>query len=159
MGNLSENFNKDQFACKCGQCRNEMRISLTLIGILEDLAAFKKIPLTVTKGYVCGSTQDQADIVKKNYHALGKAVDISVTPEKLIETFRYLETFPEITGLGINIKENFIHIDLRDKEPIKWVYLNNEYAELTPELRNKYGLGDDVLKQSIPAPVTIEVNI
>lgn len=159
MGNLSENFNKEQFACNCGQCNKEFRISLTLIGILEDLAAVKKIPLTIKKGYVCGSTQDQADIVKKNYHALGKAVDISTAPDKLIETFRYLETFPEITGLGINLKENFIHIDLRDKEPIKWIYLNNEYTELSTEIRSKYGLGDDVQKQSIPAPATIEVNI
>jgi len=159
MGNLSENFNKEQFACQCGQCNKELRISLTLIGILEDLVAFKKLPIKIKKGYVCGSTQDQADIVKKNYHALGKAVDISVEPGKLIETFRYLETFPEINGLGINIKENFIHIDLRDKEPIKWVYEGNEYSELTPALRQKYNLGDNVSKNNIPAPATLEVNI
>lgn len=159
MGNLSENFNKADFSCHCGKCDQEFRMSMTLIGIVEDLTAFKKIPLKIKKGFVCGSNQDQTDIVKKNYHAMGKAIDIAVPPERLIETFNYLETFPEINGLGINLKENFIHIDLRDKEPIKWIYLNNEYTELTPDLRKKYNLGENIQKQSIPAPATLEVNI
>ena len=50
MGNLSEHFNKEDLSCRCGQCRNDFRMSLTLIGILEDV----RIKLNERVDIVCG---------------------------------------------------------------------------------------------------------
>ncbi len=159
MGNLSEHFNKEQFACICGECQREFKISLTLVGILEDVWTKFNLPLTIKKAYICEAAHEKETAIKKNYYSLGKAVRFSVPKDKLITVFRYLETFPEITGLGINIEDSFIHIDLREKEHNKWIYNRSEEIELTAANRGRYELGDNVERQSIPEPATLELNI
>jgi hypothetical protein len=157
MGNLSEHFNNQDFACTCGQCRNEYSISLTLVGILEDVACKFALQPTITRGYVCDTNEIKEIGPKKNYHGNGKAVDFTVPKEKIAEVFRYLETFPEISGLGLDPQAGSIHVDLRDKEPVTWIVHRGEQDAITPELREQYGLGESVKKDQIPASLTIEL--
>ncbi len=160
MGNISEHFSKEDFVCNCGECQKEFRMSLTLIGILEDVIATLNTKLIVVKGYQCDYTTNKEETIKKNYHKLGKALHITTeSKEEFIKVFRYLERFPEITGLGINFNEKYIHIDLRDKEPYKYVIEKDQDLELTDALREKYELGEPVLRDQIPEPKTIETAV
>jgi hypothetical protein len=159
MGNLSEHFNKEDFSCRCNTCRNEYRMSLTLVGILEDLTIKLAVPLKIIRGFVCENAEISEQGPKKNYHSSGKAVDFSLPPGKLIEAFRYLETFPEITGLGVDLENNYIHVDLREKDPTKWSFRRGDQQPLTPELRSQQGLGENVEKTKVPDSVSLELPV
>ncbi|MDR1113670.1 MAG: hypothetical protein LBL50_01095 [Candidatus Margulisbacteria bacterium] len=158
MGNLSEHFDSNMFVCRCDKCQQEVKISLTLVGILEDVWAKFKQPLTIKRAYVCDNVELEEPGPKRNYHGIGKALDISAAEEKFLpEIFRYLETFPEITGLGYDPERKYIHLDLREKEPGKWLYQRNVEKELTPELRAQYGLGDDVAADRAQKSLSLEL--
>ncbi|MDR1453931.1 MAG: hypothetical protein LBJ25_08180 [Candidatus Margulisbacteria bacterium] len=161
MGSLSEHFDSNMFVCRCGQCRQEVKVSLTLVGVLEDVWAKFNQPLTVKRAYVCDNVELEEPGPKRNYHGIGKAVDISAAAEFLPEIFRYLETFPEITGLGYDPDRQYIHLDLREKEPAKWLYQHGAEKELTPELRAQHGLGAGVTadrgKKSVSLDMPLEV--
>ena len=160
MGNLSEHFDKDVFICRCGKCRQELRISLTLVGILEDIWVKFNQPLQVQRGFVCDQIEIEEPGPKRNYHGMGKALDFTVQDTKqLPEIFRHLESFPEITGLGYDPDKNYIHIDLREKEAVKWIYQYGLEKEITPELRQRYDLGEDISADRSKGPVTIETEI
>jgi len=160
MTNLSEHFAKEVFACQCGQCRKELRISLTLVGILEDVWLKFNQPLLIKRGFMCDQVENEEPGQKRNYHGTGKAVDFSTQDTQLLpEIFRYLETFPEISGLGYDPDRGYIHIDLREKEPVKWLYRRREEKELTPELREQYGLGAEVHTDRSKKSITIDVPV
>ena len=160
MGNLSESFDNAAFACKCGKCDGEFKISLTLVGILEDVTLKFQQPLIIRRGFFCDQTEIDESGPKRNYHGIGKAVDISVENLQLLpEIFRYLEAFPEITGLGYDPDRGYIHIDLREKEPTKWLYQRGEEKELTPELRARYGLGEAVVVDCRPESVSLDMDL
>lgn len=122
-----------------------MKMSLTLVGILEDISVKYQKKLLIVQGFACDEAIENEPGPKKNYHGAGKALDIGFEKEIIVEAFRYLETFPEISGLGLDLQNNYIHIDLREKEPVRWVYVKNCEVPLTDENRNDYGLGEPVV--------------
>jgi len=140
---ITESYTKEDLSCKCGECNNRFKMSLFLIGVLESLKLKLDDKPEVIKGYICEEAASKMAITKKSYHVLGKAIDFKVPKEKMAEAFRYLESVPEVTGLGIDPENGFIHIDTRDKEPQKWVYQKGEQKDLVPELRSKYQLGEE----------------
>jgi len=144
MGNLSEHFSYRDFSCKCGGCRNQVRVHLGLVGALEAIMEhFKKIP-RITEAFRCEIVCEKRDLQKKNSHRLGKAAHIYIEGVPINELFNFAETVPEIRGIGYYPSEKVIHIDTRylDKgeEKDKWVKEGAKIMELTPELRSKYGL-------------------
>jgi len=142
---ISETFMKSDFSCKCGECKESFRMSLALVGVLESVALKFELKPNITKGFLCENAASKLESIKKNYHAMGKAVDFQVPKEKLVEVFKYLETLPEIRGLGIDYEKDNIHIDTREKEPVKWAKINGEREDLTKEIRDRYGFGDEIV--------------
>jgi hypothetical protein len=160
MAKLSEHFSKEDFACRCGQCPKDMRMSLTLIGILEDVRTKFQERLDIVTGFLCDSAEPQESGPKKNYHASGKAIDFTLTnKERLIDVFRYLESFPELSGLGLDPQNKYIHIDLREKEPVKWVYAKGEEIVVTDGNRAELGLGDPVVPMAGYTSVSLELPV
>ncbi len=141
---ISENFRLSDFSCRCPECNQSFKMSMSLIGVLEAIVGRFGIRVDVVKGFICEAAANKLEIIKKSYHAMGKAVDIRVPKDKLVEVFRYLESLPEVRGLGIDLENSTIHIDSREKEPQKWLNLKGERAEITAELRSRYELGDDI---------------
>jgi hypothetical protein len=141
MGNLSENFNHKDFACKCGKCRNEYRIHLGLVGILENIAVhFKKRP-KVLAGFYC---EDQIEAMKRekiSWHAKGKAAHITIDGVPAAEIFKYAETIEGVNGLGLYLDDNAVHLDTRPIEKKEsWVKDKGKYYPLTADKRASYGL-------------------
>jgi len=141
---ISENFVKDDFVCKCGECNQSFKMSLALVGVLEAVALRFETKPEITKGFICEKAKEKLEVIKKSYHAMGKAVDFKVPKEKIVEIFKYLETLPEIRGLGIDYEKSIIHIDTREKDPVKWAKINGEREDLTKAIRDKYGFGDEI---------------
>ena len=144
MGNLSEHFSNKDFLCRCGECKDAVRIHLGLIGALEAITEyFRKTP-TIHEAYRCDIYNEKHNIQKKNSHRLGKAAHISLQNVELKDLFNFAQTLQEIRGIGFNPSENLLHIDTRtlDKDENKEVWLKDgsKITPMTEEMRSRYGL-------------------
>jgi len=142
MGNLSENFNNKDFTCKCQGCRGgkEYKIHLGLVGILEQISShFKKTP-KILAAYRCEESTEKLAGAKRSIHNMGKAVHIMIDGVSLPELYNFAKDIPEIGGIGIYPKDNFIHIDTRAGERVEWVKEGDAYNSLTLEKKKQYGL-------------------
>ncbi|MFH1387125.1 MAG: DUF882 domain-containing protein [bacterium] len=142
MGNLSDNFNHRDFACRCPQCRGEYRIHLGLVGLLEDVAFhFRKRPRIIS-AFFCEAYTETLKREKISYHTKGKAVNFILDGIPAAEVFKYVETLPGVNGLGFYPAENMIHIDTRPPEKKEvWIKEKGKYSSLTSDKKAQYGLG------------------
>ncbi len=141
MGNLSENFNHKDFACKCPQCKGEYRVHLGLVGILEMIAVrFKKRPRVVA-GFFCEAYTEKLKRDKVSWHSKGKAANIALEGVPAAEVFKFAETIEGVNGLGFYPEENMVHIDTRPPEKKEaWIREKGRYLPLTSDKRQQYGL-------------------
>ncbi|MFC1477855.1 YcbK family protein [Candidatus Margulisiibacteriota bacterium] len=140
MGDISEHFSRKDFLCRCKFCKESFKISLTLVGVLEELRTHFRNRVNVVNGYRCPELNEEIGSIRKSYHVRGQAADITVNNVSSEEVFLFCETLPQVNGLGLYPLKKFVHIDVRDEEKAqKWIYLN-DYEELTNELREKYKL-------------------
>jgi len=142
MGNLSDNFNSKDFACKCQNCKGsgEYKIHLGLIGALEMIAShFKKTP-KVHSGFRCDESSEKTGGAKRSIHNMGKAAHISIDGVALNELYIFAKSLEELRGLGFYPKDSFIHIDTRPGDRTEWVKEGDLYGPLTAEKKKQYGL-------------------
>ena len=132
---ISEHFSKLDFTCKES---GKFKISLGLVGALEELRTLVKKRITIVKGYECNEVAEKKGSLKRNLHTQGLAADITIEGMSLTESFQAAETIESITGIGINKKENYLHIETRKTERRCWVEENNEEIELTQENKKNY---------------------
>lgn len=137
---ISDNFRRNDFACKCGKCNDEFKISLGIVGALEHLRAKFNKKVLINRAYVCEEASNTLYGSNKDYHHLGKAVDISVEEVNAEEIFKACEEMPEIKGIGLLHQEQSVHIDIRDKDRDVWVIERNEKVSLSPQKRQQYNL-------------------
>lgn len=142
---LSDNFSRDDFACTCGRCNKEFRMSLGIVGIVEHLQHRFQQPVKIERAYIC-EEQSKALALGKDYHHMGKAVDVSIANVALEDIFKEVEAMSEVTGIGFLPHEKQIHIDLRDKEREIWLEEHKEKVTLTPSKRQQYNLVQPVVQ-------------
>jgi hypothetical protein len=136
---ISDHFAMKDFVCKCGDCQENIRISLGLIGGLELLRSKLKARIEIIKGYVCSECAEKEGKVKRNYHNLGIAADIKSNSAGLKDLFLQAEEIPEFKGIGINLSQKYIHVDSRkDEERTMWVVDAGENIPLTADNRDQY---------------------
>lgn len=124
--NISTNFTRDELCkCKCG-CNTYIKPNIKLVNILEKLRKKVGKPLIINSSYRCPNHPLEKHKRKTGQHTLGNAVDIKIP--KGISKKVFLEiilTIKEITGIGLPIDQNYIHIDIRNI-PARWAYKNNK---------------------------------
>jgi zinc D-Ala-D-Ala carboxypeptidase len=143
MGNLSEHFNHQDFFCKCEECKknNEYKIHLGLVGVLEYLWTTLNKPVKIKSAFRCEELNEKMGGNRKSFHMRGKAVHIYVEGMPPQELFKLLRTVPEVKGLGYNLEDKTIHVDLRNEpERAEWVKDGIKYIPLTAEKKHVYGL-------------------
>ena len=142
MGNLSEHFDQKDFVCRCPECKGqEYKIHLGLIGALEMIAEHFKKKVEVLSGFWCESYYESLKKDKRSFHLKGKAAHIRIEGVSPAEIFKFAESIPELRGVGLYIKEGFVHVDTRPEEKKgMWVKDGGKYIPLTPEVRRKYNL-------------------
>lgn len=122
-------FKKDEFTCKCGCGRNEMKWSFMLE--LDNLRHFAGIPFVISSGYRCPEHNSKTSSTgKTGPHTTGQAADILVfghNAQKLLSQIHRVG----ITGIGLSQssktphKDRFIHVDNLSNEgghPRPWVW-------------------------------------
>jgi uncharacterized protein YcbK (DUF882 family) len=116
MGDIASNFNRSEFACKCG-CGFDT-VDSELLRILIDVRNHFKSSVTINSGCRCLNHNSAVggkmptSISVGSQHLYGRAADISVSGFTPREVVLYLYTiYPYLYGIGEY--QTFIHIDSR----------------------------------------------
>ena len=139
---ISEHFMKRDFDSRkkdCGECKNSLRISLGLVGVIESLRSKLNKRIEIVTGFYCQHCRSKQYGVKRDFHHMGLAADIKVEDMDPVELFKVAELYPEIKGIGLNLDEHYVHIDTRKSDDRElWIETNNELIPLTEENRLDY---------------------
>lgn len=109
MGNLSDNFSRSEFICKCG-CGMDT-IDYALIVLLEKIRAHFDAPVWITSGNRCRDRNTLAGGSEHSQHMLSRAADIVVdgVPPHLV-----VECAHNLNAGGVGNYTDFTHVDTRD---------------------------------------------
>ena len=117
MGDLSPNFNRREFKCKCGECE-QVGPPQELVDVLQDVRDHFGKPITVHSGHRCPAYNKRVGGAKRSKHMLGIAADITVKGYTPNQVQKYLLNKYE-GKYGIGRYNTFTHIDVR-KGPARW---------------------------------------
>ena len=113
MGDLSSNFSRAEFACKCG-CGLDT-VDVELLAIVETIRQHYDASVKVTSGCRCPARNEQEGGSEKSQHLVCRAADIQVEGVEAVEVFEYLDNlFPNTHGLGKY--RIFTHVDSRSQK-------------------------------------------
>ncbi len=118
MGDLSQNFSRYEFRCKCGQC-DCGTADVELVKVLEQLRAqFGHRKIAITSGHRCAEYNEKVDGWPTSQHLLGRAADIVMDGVEPSYVYEYLDKkYPRNYGIGKY--DDFTHIDTR-QEYARW---------------------------------------
>ena len=112
MGDLSTNFSRHEFKCKCTKCEYDT-VDGELLIVLEKLRTyFRGTTVTIGSGHRCPSHNEAIGGAENSMHLTGKAADIYVEGFSPAEVCAYLRT-QYVGKFGIGEYEIFTHIDVR----------------------------------------------
>lgn len=121
MGDLSRNFSRDEWQCKCGNC-DPPTVDAELVKVLqEDISDHFKRPVVITPngGHRCKDWNKRCGGVSTSQHILGKAADFNVKGVSPITVYTYLiKKHPERYGVGVY--DSFVHLDIKSGGPRRW---------------------------------------
>lgn len=116
MGDISKNFDRSEFACKCG-CGADT-VDVELITVLEDLRYRFVFPIVINSGTRCGRHNKAEGGGKNSQHLDGKAADFVVKGVQADEVADCLEQLYG-TKYGIGRYNGRTHLDVRST-PARW---------------------------------------
>jgi len=121
MGNLTENFSKEEFSCPC--CDAEC-ISLEFVATLQTVRTRLGLPIRPTSAYRCQHHNKAVGGVEDSAHTKGLASDIHIPDSTL--RYLYMREFMKVfsrIGMGVG----FIHVDIDPDKPqnLIWMYPQN----------------------------------
>ena len=116
MTYLSKNFQRHEFACKCG-CGFDT-VDAELLFVLQDARDFFKRPITINSAARCPVWNAMVGGKPKSQHLFGKAADITIHRVLIKEIYEYFDDkYPDAFGIGLY--PSFVHIDVR-RGPKRW---------------------------------------
>lgn len=121
MGDMTKNFNRNEFACKGGNCcGGSAPVSLRLVTALQFLREQAGRPLKINSGFRCVKHNQTVGGAKNSQHLYGTAADIALpqgySPVQLAALADSLNQFD-----GIGIYDWGIHVDVRGTNA-RWDY-------------------------------------
>ena len=113
MGDLSNNFSRSEFACKCG-CGFDT-VDTELITVLQKMRDWFHKPVRINSGCRCVKHNEKEGGVDGSQHTLGRAADIRIegVPTDIVQ---YRANAIMADHGGIILYDNFVHIDTRSKK-------------------------------------------
>jgi uncharacterized protein YcbK (DUF882 family) len=112
MGNLSEHFDREEFACQCG-CGQDT-VDYELVRVLEALRA-NTGPIFISSANRCVKHNMDVGGALNSFHVISKAADIIVKSNTPAEIYHHLdERYPDRYGIGLY--SGWVHLDVRKKK-------------------------------------------
>jgi uncharacterized protein YcbK (DUF882 family) len=110
VGDISANFNRKEFACKC-LCGFDT-VDTRLLEVLEAIRQHFAASVTINSAARCNEKNRAVGGAKNSQHLLGRAADITVEGIGPAEVQAYIDrTWPNELGLGYY--DTFTHVDSR----------------------------------------------
>ena len=140
-GDLTDNFSRWEFACKCGCGFDQIEMNLVeQIQRFRDLlwiATGKEIPLTISSGIRCEAYNEKIGGTKHSYHMAGMAVDIvigdncpSINPVwvggRILQIAHKLKLIL-LGAIGVYPARKFMHLDIRGGTFTTWTNIKGQY--------------------------------
>lgn len=116
---LSEHFDSEEFACKCGCGYDD--IDQNLINVLERLRELAGFPLVISSGCRCPEHNAEVGGVSNSQHVFGKAADVLLPDDADITVDEFADLAEEAGADGIGKYDWGIHCDTRGY-PARWDY-------------------------------------
>lgn len=117
MGDLSKNFSRIEFKCKCGAC-DMKAVDAELITVLQDVRDEFGV-LHITSGNRCKAHNKRIGGAKKSRHTMSLAVDFMAIDASPKEVGKYLnKKYPDKYGVGIYSR--WVHLDVDDVGIRRW---------------------------------------
>ena len=114
MGDLTDNFSRSEFACKCGCGFDD--IASDLVYICQNVRHHFDRPVTITSGCRCPEHNASVGGAENSQHVAGRAADIVVSGVYPDEVWMYLESQSAELGVGgLGSYSDFTHVDTRYK--------------------------------------------
>lgn len=110
-------FTRDEF--KCSET-GENEISDELIHWLDDLRDACGFPFIINSGYRSPSHPIEKKKLKPGTHAKGIAADIRVGNGSQRRTI--VKEALRLGFGGIGVAKGYVHVDIRDTDPVMWTY-------------------------------------
>jgi uncharacterized protein YcbK (DUF882 family) len=111
MGDLTKNFSKWEFKCKCGCGKDD--INIELVNQLQKLRDNINKPIHINSGVRCLTHNRSIGSKDTSQHVKGNATDIVVTGLSIDELAEEVKRIPMFFNGGIIIYNTFIHVDIR----------------------------------------------
>jgi len=117
MGDISKNFSRHEFACKCG-CEFDT-VDIELAQLCEDVREFDgNDPKSPSSGCRCKKHNRDVGGAEFSKHPLGIAADLECNnPVKVYE--KLCEKYPNKFGFGLY--QWGVHVDSRSGRPARWI--------------------------------------
>lgn len=110
MGDLTKNFSRSEFACKCG-CGYDT-VDFETVTILQEVSDEFGEPVKITSGCRCFHHNKMVGGKPSSQHLLGRAADIQVKNVDPAAVYEFLNRkYPNKLGLGEY--DTFTHVDTR----------------------------------------------
>ena len=136
MGDLTKNFSRSEFECKCG-CKTFNLDHLLLFG-LQDLRDFFGHEIFILSGCRCVPHNEKVHGAKHSYHIataskVCMAADIKIpglTARNMMHAVYGHDNGTVFHGLGIypDPADNFIHLDTRRAPVSRWKRIKGIYT-------------------------------
>lgn len=113
MGDLSKNFSRTEYECKCGCGFNTVDVELNRV--MQELCNHYGKKIIITSGNRCAAYNHIVPgAAKDSQHQYGKANDFVVDGVSAVDVFEYLnERYPSKFGIGLYSCPARIHLDVR----------------------------------------------
>lgn len=127
MGDLSQNFSRAEFMCKCG-C-HAVKVDTRLVTALQQLRDALNKPITINSAYRCPRHNAAVGGVANSEHPQGEAADIKVVGMTVRQLYAAAEKIPAFMngGIGVYPEGDFIHVDVR-RGKARWGQLHGKYV-------------------------------
>jgi len=120
MSKLSENFDSDEFKCKCCGKLPESGINPKLIQLLQALRDKLGKSISIVSGYRCETHNNHVNGAKHSQHCLGTAADIRITGMDAHDVHDYIASHFNQRAKGLGNYKTFTHVDVRDGDTARW---------------------------------------
>ena len=120
MGDLSDNFNRHEFACKCGCGFDD--VDDYHVEQLQEVRNITGISMTINSGCRCTEHNEDIGGAENSEHTTGEGSDVAIDNSR--DRFRLVEAAIKVGINRIGIAKTFVHLgtSLSNAQEVLWVY-------------------------------------